>query len=69
MLSARSSPDYKDRRSGAYTGGCENFGPLLGSLNTKYRIIPRAPKKDHSFDKHPYVLACTVELACRSGGR
>ena len=25
-------------------GGCENYGPLLGPLNNRCRIILRAPK-------------------------
>ena len=29
-----------------YMGGCQNYGPFLGTLN-------RDPKKDHKIDNHP----------------
>ena len=32
-------------------GGCQNYGPFLGTLNIRGRIIP---KRDHNFDNHPY---------------
>ena len=35
-----------------HLGGCQNYGPLLGPLNTRCRIILRTQKKDLDFDKH-----------------
>ena len=35
-----------------HMGGCQNYGPRLGSLNT---IYTKDPKKDHNFDNHPHV--------------
>ena len=32
-------------------GGCQNYGPFLGTLP----YYNRDPKRDHSFDNHPYV--------------
>ena len=32
-----------------HMGGCQNYGPCLGPLNTRCRIIPRDPKRDHEF--------------------
>ena len=43
-------------------GGCQNYGPFLGTLNIRYRIIIGTPTRDHNFDNHPYglgVLRCT----------
>ena len=34
--------DYKAKR--LYMGGCQNYGPLLGPLNTRCRIILRIQK-------------------------
>ena len=31
-------------------GGCQNYGPLLGPLNMRCRIILKDPKRDHNFD-------------------
>ena len=36
-----------------YMGGCQNYGPFLGTLNIGGRIN-RDPKRDHNFDNHPY---------------
>ena len=30
--------------SPTYMGGCQNYGPLLGTLNSRCRIIIRTPK-------------------------
>ena len=35
-------------------GGCQNYGPFLGTLNIRCRIIIGYPKRDHNFDNHPY---------------
>ena len=35
-------------------GGYQNYGPLLGPLNTRCRTILRTPKRDHNFDNHPH---------------
>ena len=37
-------------------GGCQNYGPILGTLDITCRIINREPKRDHNFDNHPYKL-------------
>ena len=38
-----------------YMAGCQNYGPLLGPLNTRCRIILRTPKRNHNFDSQPYA--------------
>ena len=35
-------------------GGCPNYGPFLGTLNIRGRIIIGTQKRDHKFDNHPY---------------
>ena len=35
-------------------GGCQNYGPFLGTLNIRCRIIIGMQKRDHNFDNHPY---------------
>ena len=35
-------------------GGCQNYGPFLGTLNIRGRIILGNPKRDHNFDNHPF---------------
>ena len=37
-----------------YMGGCQNYGPFLGTLNIRGRIIIGTPKRDHNFDDQPY---------------
>ena len=37
-----------------FMGGCQNYGPFLGILNIRGRIIIGTPKRDHNFDNHPY---------------
>ena len=40
-----------------YMGGCQNYGPFLGTLNSRCRIIVRTdPKRDPNFDNHPYSI-------------
>ena len=40
----------------SYMGGCQNYGPFLGTLNTRCRI-KKNPKRNHNFfDNHPYAL-------------
>ena len=39
---------------GPHTGGCQNYGPFLGTLNIRGRINGD-PKRDHKFDNHPYI--------------
>ena len=34
-------------------GGCQNYGPFLGTLNVRCRIIIEIQKGDHNFDIHP----------------
>ena len=38
-----------------YMGGCQSYGPFLGTLNIRGRIIIGDPKRDHNFDNHPYL--------------
>ena len=38
-----------------HMGGCQNYGPFLGTLNIRCRIILGIPKRDHNFDNHPHV--------------
>ena len=51
-----------------YTGGCQNYGPLLGPLNTRYRIILRTPKgtiiltTTHTLDLSGGALQPTARL-------
>ena len=35
-------------------GGFQNYGPFLGILNIRCRIIVGTPKRDHNFDNHLY---------------
>ena len=37
-----------------YMGGCQNYGPFLGTINNRCRIIIGTQKRDHNFDNHPY---------------
>ena len=36
-------------------GGCQNYGPFLGTLNIRGRIIIGYPKRALNFDNHPYI--------------
>ena len=36
-------------------GGCQNYGPFLGTLNIRCRIIIGIQKGDHDFDNQPYI--------------
>ena len=38
-----------------YMGVCQNYGPFLGTLNIRYRIVIGTKKRDHNFDNHPHV--------------
>ena len=35
-------------------GGCQNYGPFLGTLSIRCRTIIGTQKGDHNFDNHPY---------------
>ena len=37
-----------------YMGGCHNYGPFLGALNIRRRIIIGI-HRDQNFDNHPYI--------------
>ena len=39
-------------------GGCQNYGPLRGPLNTRYLVIFRTQKSDYNFDNQ----ACTHQM-------
>ena len=43
---------FKEFRHGVVLGGCQNYGPFLGTLNIRCRIIIRDPKKHRNFDNH-----------------
>ena len=51
-------------------GGCQNYDPLLGPLNTRCRInYDKEPKRDHNFDNHPCSLmvhGMRLTWACRT---
>ena len=34
-------------------GGCQNYGPFLGTINIRCRIVIGIPKRDDHFDNHP----------------
>ena len=36
-------------------GGCQNYGPFLGTLKIRCRIIRGIQIKDHKFNNHPYA--------------
>ena len=40
---------------GCYMGGCQNYGPFLGNLNIRCRIITGIQKRGHNFDNHPHT--------------
>ena len=33
-------------------GGCQNYGPFLGTLNIRCRILTGTQKRDQNFDNH-----------------
>ena len=37
-------------------GGCQNYGPFLGALNSWCRIILRTPKRDPILENYPYGM-------------
>ena len=39
-----------------HMGGCQNYGPVWGTLNIRCRIIIGIQKKYHSFDNHPHGI-------------
>ena len=46
-------------------GGCQNYGPFLGTQNIRCRIIIRTPKGPITFDNHPYgALSMTRSIGC-----
>ena len=48
-------------------GGHQNCRPLLGPLNTRCRIVI-GPKRDHSFDNHPYQLQKPCLISTQNQG-
>ena len=38
-------------------GGCQKYGPFLGTLNIRGRSIIGIQERDHDFDIHPYGFA------------
>ena len=47
-------------------GGCQNYGPFLGTLHIRCRIIIGIQKRDHNFDNHPHP---TGKAACLGAAR
>ena len=43
-------------------GGCQKYGPFLGTLNNRCRIIIGYPKGDPNFDNHPYDIYTLADL-------
>ena len=37
-------------------GGCQKYGPFLGTLNIRCRIIVGTQKRDPNIDNHPYSV-------------
>ena len=58
-------------------GGCQNYGPLLGPLNTRCRILLRTQKgtiiltTTHMVVAETYIMAQkeTVNIRCRRDGQ
>ena len=40
---------------GDHIGGCQNYGPFLGTREKKAPHYNGDPKRDHNFDNHPYI--------------
>ena len=38
-----------------HMGGCQNYGPFMGTLNIRCRIILSTPKRDPILENYPYV--------------
>ena len=38
-----------------HMGGCQNYGPFLGTLNIRVPYYIKDPKRDHNFDNHPHT--------------
>ena len=36
-------------------GGCQNYGPFLGTPKYQVLYYNGDPKRDHNLDNHPYV--------------
>ena len=59
----------------SYMGGCQNYGPFLGTLDIRGRAIIGIQKRDRNFDNHPYrnlreqVVFMTAALQYRQPGR
>ena len=44
-----------------YMGGCQKYGPFLGILNIRCRIIIGTQKRDHNFENHLYIYMHSPE--------
>ena len=51
-----------------HLGGCQNYGPFLGTLNNRCRTILRDPKRDDNFDNHPPSSLANLTLQHFSAG-
>ena len=49
-------------------GGCQNYGPFLGTLNIRCRIMIGIQKWDHNFDNHQYYLKFQQLVGGKDGG-
>ena len=47
------APSPLQRSLSQQMGVCQNYGPFLGTLNIRCRIIIGIQKRDHNFDNHP----------------
>ena len=45
-----------------HMGGCQNYGPFLGTLNIRCRIILRTHKRDPILENCPYARAMEASL-------
>ena len=46
-----------------YVSGGQNYGPLLGPVNTSCRIILRTKKRDLNSDNHPYCESVSISTS------
>ena len=44
-------------------GACQNYGPPLGPLNTRCRVILRTPKRDKNLGNHPYYESVSTSVS------
>ena len=57
-----------------YVGGCQNYGPFLGTLNIRCRTIIGTQKRDPTFDNppckcHPWARGFVRASTCSVAGK